>query len=230
VNVRFRDVSNYTDSPTPTFEVFRNSNQTGLLKTQAANAASIDTTFSETQTPIQTRTYYVRMSKTGMPNTDLSFNVSNAGRKRTPTEYMDVEHVSATDGCKIHRFGDGGWSAYMMNKTTFPGYSLNPSDASDWVRNSGDDPFAYGSHDIELMSGTHRFMKIKWANADTFLPNPFYVYYSQGETPVPRFDIYKTGTNTLVCRLTAGASTNVTSNSRTRRRTAYSVTNYWANV
>lgn len=231
VTVRFRNVSNYTDSPTPTFEVFRNSNQTSLVKTQAANAESIDATFSETLTPIQTRTYYVRMSKPGLPNTNLSFNVSNAGKKRTPTEIMDVEHVSAANGCKIHRFGDGDWSAYMMNKTTFPGYNLSPSDVYKWVRNSGDDPFGgYYNHYIELVSGTHRFMKIKWANAGTFLPTPFYVFYEQGETPVPTFNFYKTGTNTLVCRLTAGSSTNVTSNSRTRRRTSYSVTTYWANV
>ena len=230
VTVRFRDVSNYTDSPSPTFEVFRNSNQTGLLKTQSANAESINTTFSETLTPIQTRTYYVRMSKTGLPNTDLSFNVSNAGRKRTPTGYMDVEHVSATNNTRIHRFGDNNWRSYMMNKAVYPGYSLNPSDAGSWIRNSGDDPFGYSSHDIHLSSGTKKFMKIQWKNASTFLPNPFYVFYAEGDTPVPSFNFYKTGTSTLVCKLTAGASTNVTSNSNTRRRTAYSVTVYWANV
>jgi hypothetical protein len=230
VTVRFRYVSNYTDSPTPTFEIFRNSNQTGLIKTQAANAASIDTTFSETQTPIQSRTYYVRMSKTGMPNTDLSFNVSNSGRKRTPTDFVDVEHVNASNGCTIHRFGHNNFSQYMSNRSIYSGYPANPSDTSMFMRNLGDDPWQYGSHDVHLASGTRRFIRFKFAKATETLPDPFYVYYKEGETPVPRFDIYKTGTNTLVCRLTAGGSTNVTSNSRTRRRTAYSVTNYWANM
>jgi hypothetical protein len=229
VTVNFTGISFYDDAQPPQVELFRYSTYSGGILNFSGTSQNTSRTFSETVTPVQTRTYYVQLTR-GSEVIQTTVTISNTGRKRTPTEFIDVEHVSAVNECKIHRFGDSSFAHYMSNRTHYPGYSLNPSNASSWIRNAGDDPWQYGSHDIELMSGTRRFMKFTFAKSQEFLQNPFYVFYEQGETHVTQFNFYKTGTNTLVCRLTSGGSTNITSNGRTRKRTSYSLTVYWQNV
>ena len=227
VSITFTGISHYSDAQQGQIQVFTNSNYSGG-KVLDFTGTSEDTTvsFAETNHPIQTRTYYVHMTRNGLAF-QSTVTVANTGRKRTPTGYVDVEHVSATDGTRIHRFGGD----YILNTTTtYPGYPLGGNTADQWLRNIGDDPFGYSSHYVQLSSGTKRFYKITFEQANVFLPDPFYVYYEQGHTPVSTFNFYKTGTNTLVCRLTAGSSVNDASNGRTRKRTSYAVTVYWNNV
>jgi hypothetical protein len=161
-------------------------------------------------------------------------SVANAGVKRTPEGYVDVEHVNAANRTRIHRFGGDDWDDYILERTTYPGYPLVAPGAnrqSDWLRNIGTDPYSVATHYIQTTDGTARFYKFTFEQASVFLPDPFYVYYEQSHSPILTFNIYKTGTNTLVCRLNAGSSVFETLNGGvTRRKTSYAVTVYWNNV